>query len=233
MRRALAAALVVLAGVLFGWLAALTPEPVTLASVQVVHAYSYDSHDHGAGSTSTSSKRGPPASSRQATGYTAVGPWSRGTSSRPVAGTTSVTLTYDERMLRVPVAHAVVTARRSASAVDGVLSPLAVSGVAAEAGGIPAGSTADAATSGGRITASVRSRYFQEGVEPPTCSYCQQNPAEHLDHVIPRSRGGDLSPDNLTPACSWCNLSKGARPAPVNPPSGYVGEWPRRSGHRG
>ncbi|GMA23789.1 hypothetical protein GCM10025864_15480 [Luteimicrobium album] len=97
---------------------------------------------------------------------------------------------------------------------------------AAGASEIPAGSTADAATSGSRISSSVRSQYFRDGAETPTCSYCQQNPAEHLDHVIPRSQGGDLSPDNLTPACSWCNLSKGARPAPVNPPPGYVGEWP-------
>jgi hypothetical protein len=93
-------------------------------------------------------------------------------------------------------------------------------------GAIPAGSTADAATSGSRITPSVRGQYFQEGAEPPTCSYCQQNPAEHLDHVIPRSQGGDLTPENMTPACEWCNLSKGARVAPVNPPAGYVGEWP-------
>jgi HNH endonuclease len=97
---------------------------------------------------------------------------------------------------------------------------------ATEAAGIPAGSTADAATSGSSITPSVRGQYFQDGAKPPTCSYCQQNPAEHLDHVIPRSQGGDLSPENLTPACSWCNLSKGARAAPVNPPPGYVGEWP-------
>ncbi|MHB1597236.1 MAG: HNH endonuclease [Streptosporangiaceae bacterium] len=76
------------------------------------------------------------------------------------------------------------------------------------------------------MTPSVRGQYFQDGAEPPTCSYCQQNPAEHLDHVIPRSQGGDLSPENMTPACCWCNLSKGARVAPVNPPPGYVGEWP-------
>lgn len=61
----------------------------------------------------------------------------------------------------------------------------------------------------------------------------QQNPAAHLDHVIPRIQGGDLSPENLTPACSWCNLSKGARVAPVNPPPGYVGECRRCSGRRG
>jgi hypothetical protein len=99
-------------------------------------------------------------------------------------------------------------------------------GAAAEDAVIPAGSTADAATSGSRITAAVRGQYFKDGAEPPICSYCRQNPAEHLDHVIPRSQGGDLSPENLTPACSWCNLSKGARVAPVNPPAGFVGEWP-------
>ncbi|MET0821119.1 MAG: HNH endonuclease signature motif containing protein [Aeromicrobium sp.] len=57
-------------------------------------------------------------------------------------------------------------------------------------------------------------------------SYCGQNPAEHVDHVIPRVRGGDLTPENLTGACAWCNLSKGARVAPVNPPPNYVGDWP-------
>ncbi|MFT4297041.1 MAG: RHS repeat-associated core domain-containing protein [Micropruina sp.] len=91
---------------------------------------------------------------------------------------------------------------------------------------IPAGSTSETETSGSRITSAVRKKYFVEGAKPDTCSYCQQNPAEHLDHVIPRSKKGDLSPANLTPACSWCNLSKGARPAPVNPPPDYTGEWP-------
>jgi hypothetical protein len=110
---------------------------------------------------------------------------------------------------------------------EGLFGGRSVSDVATapEEAGIPAGSTADVATSGSRITPSVRGQYFQDGAEPPTCSYCQQNPVEHLDHVIPVVRGGDLSPENLTPVCSWCNLSKGARVAPVNPAPGYVGEW--------
>jgi RHS repeat-associated protein len=117
-----------------------------------------------------------------------------------------------------------LTGGGEADAADTGLGVTTVS--AADDAGIPVGSTADAATSGSRITPSVRAQYFDEGAAPPTCSYCQQNPAAHLDHVIPRSQGGDLSPENLTPACSWCNLSKGARVAPVNPPPNFVGEWP-------
>ena len=30
----------------------------------------------------------------------------------------------------------------------------------------------------------------------------------HVDHVLPLSRGGDYSLNNLVPACSFCNLSK-------------------------
>lgn len=41
-----------------------------------------------------------------------------------------------------------------------------------------------------------------------------------------KALGGDLSSQNLVPACSWCNLFKNARLAPMNPPGGYVGEWP-------
>ena len=38
------------------------------------------------------------------------------------------------------------------------------------------------------------------------CVYCGR-PAEHNEHVRPRSRGGHLT----APACRPCNLSKGAR----------------------
>src|ERR1700722_11304559 len=31
------------------------------------------------------------------------------------------------------------------------------------------------------------------------------------DHVIPKSRGGNGDPTNLTPACQTCNLKKGPR----------------------
>ncbi len=42
------------------------------------------------------------------------------------------------------------------------------------------------------------------------CVYCGE-PSEHADHVIPLSRGGTHDIDNLVPACSKCNLSKGSK----------------------
>lgn len=51
---------------------------------------------------------------------------------------------------------------------------------------------------------------FPPSVDGPYCTYCGV-PAEHLDHVIPRSRGGTSNDDNLVPACARCNLAKGAK----------------------
>jgi 5-methylcytosine-specific restriction endonuclease McrA len=39
------------------------------------------------------------------------------------------------------------------------------------------------------------------------CCYCDA-PAEHLDHVIPLSKGGADRAHNLVPACAGCNLTK-------------------------
>ena len=47
-----------------------------------------------------------------------------------------------------------------------------------------------------------------------SCQYCQsQLPAHELtfDHLIPRSRGGRTSWNNIVAACSTCNLRKGNR----------------------
>ena len=47
-----------------------------------------------------------------------------------------------------------------------------------------------------------------------TCQYCgrQHTPAElTLDHVLPRSRGGESSWDNLVACCKKCNHKKGNR----------------------
>ncbi|MGW3072754.1 HNH endonuclease [Kitasatospora sp. NPDC001132] len=59
------------------------------------------------------------------------------------------------------------------------------------------------------------------------CAYCGEL-AQHLDHVVPLSRGGTDTAENMVPACADCNLSKGAktleewgrslRPAPPLPP---------------
>jgi 5-methylcytosine-specific restriction endonuclease McrA len=44
------------------------------------------------------------------------------------------------------------------------------------------------------------------------CSYCGTTAGPFdVDHVVPRSRGGTNSADNLVVACAPCNRSKGAR----------------------
>jgi 5-methylcytosine-specific restriction endonuclease McrA len=40
------------------------------------------------------------------------------------------------------------------------------------------------------------------------CQYCSR-PAENLDHVLPRSRGGDHAWENVVAACRPCNARKG------------------------
>lgn len=43
-----------------------------------------------------------------------------------------------------------------------------------------------------------------------SCVYCGE-PATDIDHVWPRSRGGDDHPNNLVPACQSCNTRKGGK----------------------
>jgi hypothetical protein len=43
-----------------------------------------------------------------------------------------------------------------------------------------------------------------------SCSYCSRADRPiHLDHVVPRSRGGPDAPRNLVTACESCNMAKG------------------------
>ncbi|MHB2169467.1 HNH endonuclease [Alsobacter sp. R-9] len=44
-----------------------------------------------------------------------------------------------------------------------------------------------------------------------TCQYCGSRDDLTFDHVIPRSRGGQTTWDNVVAACSPCNLRKGDR----------------------
>jgi 5-methylcytosine-specific restriction endonuclease McrA len=44
-----------------------------------------------------------------------------------------------------------------------------------------------------------------------TCQYCGA-PAENLDHVVPRSRGGAHAWENVVAACRRCNSRKENRP---------------------
>lgn len=48
-----------------------------------------------------------------------------------------------------------------------------------------------------------------------SCLYCGK-PSEHIDHIVPLSRGGSHSIGNLTGACASCNFSKGAK---------FITEW--------
>ena len=44
-----------------------------------------------------------------------------------------------------------------------------------------------------------------------TCQYCGTGKNLTLDHLVPRSRGGDTSWHNLVTACMLCNTRKGNR----------------------
>lgn len=43
----------------------------------------------------------------------------------------------------------------------------------------------------------------------PKCAYCQESKSTTVDHVIPRSLGGNAVYSNLVGACQSCNLIKG------------------------
>lgn len=57
------------------------------------------------------------------------------------------------------------------------------------------------------------------------CEYCRmhqslQGAAFHVEHITPRSRGGDSAATNLAWCCPSCNFAKSNRVAAVDPESG-------------
>ena len=49
----------------------------------------------------------------------------------------------------------------------------------------------------------------------PHCVWCGRHPWPRdltLEHLLPRSRGGHGTPENLTPACRRCNRARRSRP---------------------
>lgn len=62
------------------------------------------------------------------------------------------------------------------------------------------------------------------------CQYCGSS-AENLDHVVPRSRGGDHTWENVVAACRRCNTRKGDRtPDEAGMPLRATPRAPRRHG---
>jgi 5-methylcytosine-specific restriction endonuclease McrA len=55
---------------------------------------------------------------------------------------------------------------------------------------------------------SLKEYVHQDGF---TCAYCGSKEDLTFDHVVPRSRGGKTTWENIVTACSPCNLKKGGR----------------------
>ena len=73
------------------------------------------------------------------------------------------------------------------------------------------------ATAGKPFSKSVRQAVLK--ANPDTCVYCGQRTARpEIDHVIPKSKGGNATLENGQTTCRHCNASKGARSAPLSKP---------------
>lgn len=70
--------------------------------------------------------------------------------------------------------------------------------------------TADADSAHLRIKSTQYAAVASDTPVGHACRYCG-SPATHMDHVWPRARGGDDHPNNLVPACTSCNTSKGSQ----------------------
>lgn len=73
-----------------------------------------------------------------------------------------------------------------------------------------------------RILLTKRSVFIRDNWE---CQYCGK-PANEIDHVVPKSRGGTHEWSNVVAACKACNARKGDR---VPPEAGLVLRRPPRA----
>jgi 5-methylcytosine-specific restriction endonuclease McrA len=58
-----------------------------------------------------------------------------------------------------------------------------------------------------RVPLNRKTVFMRDGF---SCQYCD-GPAENLDHVVPKSQGGDHTWENVVAACRRCNSRKGGR----------------------
>ena len=76
---------------------------------------------------------------------------------------------------------------------------------------ILAGSSTEQHCHGQREPISARTRYMVFERDGYTCQYCGAKAPDaelHVDHIVPVSKGGGNSLDNLVTACAACNLGK-------------------------
>jgi hypothetical protein len=72
------------------------------------------------------------------------------------------------------------------------------------------------------VPSSILRENKQLFVVADTCAYCGSSGPLQWEHVVPRSRGGPDTIDNMVRACAPCNLAKGAR----DPYQWYSAEQP-------
>ena len=56
-----------------------------------------------------------------------------------------------------------------------------------------------------------KTRWWQQKTASGTCYYCNKKVAYKnitMDHVVPLTRGGRSTKDNLVPSCKTCNTAK-------------------------
>ena len=75
----------------------------------------------------------------------------------------------------------------------------------------------------GSLTESIKRIVRQRAGD--RCEYCRVPQASqlatyHIDHVVPRSKGGTDAPSNLALACGGCSLHKAAKSDGIDPASG-------------
>ena len=64
------------------------------------------------------------------------------------------------------------------------------------------------------LSKQVAKRKFRKSIKygwGGLCAYCRCNRATTLDHLKPKSRGGNSLRSNLIPACHTCNHAKGSQ----------------------